>query len=86
TSSEEYERKARERLIELGLWEPSNARDGGQSGLEQFDDGDAPTVAEERETYEYAWGFDSYFDGERADDVDDLGETYERRFRVTSSV
>ncbi|TKX51972.1 DNA cytosine methyltransferase, partial [Halorubrum sp. SS7] len=59
TSSEEYERKARERLIELGLWEPSNARDGGQSGLEQFDDGDAPTVAEERETYEYAWGFDS---------------------------
>lgn len=86
TSSEEYERKARERLIELELWEPSNARDGGQSGLEQFDDGDAPTVAEERETYEYAWGFDSYFDEERADDIDELDRTYERRFRVTSSV
>ncbi|ELZ62267.1 MULTISPECIES: DNA cytosine methyltransferase [Halorubrum] len=69
TNSEEYQRKARERLEELGLWEPSNERSGKQHGLEEFaGSGEGGTeqpkhsLMEERRA---TWNYKSYFDREK---------------------
>lgn len=86
TSSEEYERKARERLMELDLWEPSNARKGDQSGLEQFSDGETPDLPESMDKQEYAWGFDSFFSSERAESPDTLEEVRSRVYSVETDV
>lgn len=67
TSSEEYERKARERLKELGLWDPSTQRSGKQRGLDDFGGsggGEQPeqSLKEERKA---TWNYKDYFDREK---------------------
>jgi DNA (cytosine-5)-methyltransferase 1 len=67
TSSEEYERKARERLKELGLWDPSTQRSGKQRGLDDFGGsggGEKPeqSLKEERKA---TWNYKDYFDREK---------------------
>lgn len=62
TSSEEYQRKARERLQDLGLWEPSQERASSQHGLEDFEGGSAPDAPERTDEKAYSVGISGLFD------------------------
>ncbi|MFA9504069.1 DNA cytosine methyltransferase [Natrinema sp. H-ect1] len=82
TSTEEYRRKARERLEELGLWDPRNERSGQQRGLEEYgdssDDETEPEATRRRATLHYR----DHFERERlsygtAVEPDGAGRTFD---------
>lgn len=64
TSTEEYRRKARERLEEMDLWNPAVRRENGQSGLGSFDKAD-DTTTDEKGKREFTWVFESPFEHSR---------------------
>jgi DNA (cytosine-5)-methyltransferase 1 len=65
TNTKEYRQKARDRLGELGLWDPSNGRSGQQRGLEEYggagDSGEEESAEERQATLNYH----DYFNRER---------------------
>lgn len=67
TSSEEYERKARERLKELGLWDPSTQRGGEQRGLDDFAGSGGVEQPEQslKEERKATWNYKDHFDREK---------------------
>jgi len=67
TSSEEYERKARERLKELGLWDPSTKRSGKQRGLDDFAGSGGVEQPEQslKDDRQATWNYKDYFDREK---------------------
>lgn len=82
TSSEEYQRKARERLQELGIWEPSQERAGGQRGLDGFSE-NTSTVSHRNRKEAYYVGFSKLFDRNRVSDADEVAE-YNRVYSAKS--
>jgi DNA (cytosine-5)-methyltransferase 1 len=65
TNTEEYQRKARERLKQLDLWEPSNQRSGNQRGLEDYSGtGDGADV-EATDRHQATLHYLDHFDRER---------------------
>ena len=65
TSSEKYRQKARDRLEELGLWEPSNERSGQQRGLEEYDGAGNSADEQSTEERQATLNYHGHFDRER---------------------
>lgn len=65
TSSEEYSQKARDRLEELGLWDPSNERSGQQRGLEEYDGAGDSADEQSAEERQATLNYHDHFDRER---------------------
>jgi DNA (cytosine-5)-methyltransferase 1 len=65
TNTEEYRQKARDRLEELGLWDPSNERGGQQRGLEEYGEAGDSTGEESAEEHQATLNYRDYFDRER---------------------
>lgn len=65
TNTEEYRQKARDRLEELGLWDPSNERSGQQRGLEEYGGTGIDAEDQSAEKHQATLNYRSYFDRER---------------------
>jgi DNA (cytosine-5)-methyltransferase 1 len=65
TNTKEYQRKARERLDELDLWEPSDQRSGSQRGLEEYNSTSDEADEEATDRHEATLHYLDYFDRER---------------------
>ncbi|WP_410766325.1 DNA cytosine methyltransferase [Haloferax sp. DFSO60] len=86
TSSEEYKQMARMQLEKLGLWEPANAREAGQKGLENFTgDGDSDGGEKDHRTVHWGFSADSHFDSESAETAEGVSE-YPQTYTVESKI
>ncbi|WP_135855265.1 DNA cytosine methyltransferase [Halorussus salinus] len=86
TSSEEYQRKARQRLQELGLWDPNQARKSEQRGLEEFSESDVDdqTQSSRRTT---TYGFDGFFTRTTSPEASGISEEdWPRIYTATTTV
>lgn len=87
TSTEEYQRKARERLKELGLWEKNVHREGSQRALTDYPGDESSESGSRSEIKQEMWRFSSFFQYGRSElDGDSDIAGCERAFVVESFI
>lgn len=87
TSSDEYKRKARERLKELGLFEPDTVRESNQNGLKAYtEETEEDEENGKQEIKNYFREYDSYFEFTEKEVDEKVEITNEGRFGISSYI